>query len=54
MTIFEFFGQFLFQEVFSELKIRVLRENGLRNFQIFLILKISDKLEVQKRFQKQF
>jgi hypothetical protein len=42
------------QEVFSELEIRVFLENGLGSFQTFLILQISDKPDVLKRFQKQF
>jgi hypothetical protein len=61
MTVFEFIGQFCFQnnifklqEVFSELGIRVFLENGLENFQTFLILQILDKPEMLKRFQKQF
>jgi hypothetical protein len=61
MAIFEFVGQFFFQndvfklqEDFSEHLISVFLENGLESFQIFLILQISDKLEVLKRFQKQF
>jgi hypothetical protein len=61
MTIFEFFGQFFFEnDVFklpessSEHEIRVLLENGLGSFHTFLILQISYKLEVLKRFQKQF
>jgi hypothetical protein len=44
MSIFVFVGQFFFQndvfkfqEVFSELGIRVFFENGLGSFQIFLI-----------------
>jgi hypothetical protein len=60
MTVFEFIGQFCFQnnifklqEVFSELGIRVFLENGLENFQMFLILQILDKPEMLKRFQKQ-
>jgi hypothetical protein len=60
MTIFEFFGQFFFQndvfklqEDFSELGIRVLA-NGLGSFQTFLILQIWDKPEMLERFQKQF
>jgi hypothetical protein len=59
-AVFEFNGQFFFQndvfklqEVFSELEIRVFLENILGSFQSFLILQISDKLEVLKRFQKQ-
>jgi hypothetical protein len=47
MTVFEFVGQFLFQndvfklqEVISELGIRVFLENGLGSFQAFLILPI--------------
>jgi hypothetical protein len=48
MAIFEFVGQFFFQnDVF---KLRALDQS----FQIFLILQISDKPEVIKRFQKQF
>jgi hypothetical protein len=61
MTIFEFVGQFYFQndvfklqEDFLEHKIREFHENGLGNFQAFFILQISDKPEVLKRFQKQF
>jgi hypothetical protein len=61
MTVFEFIGKnflqndvFKLKEAFSELEIRVFRENGLENFQTFLILKISDKPEMLKRFQKQF
>jgi hypothetical protein len=41
-------------EVFSELEIRIFLENGLGSFQTFLILQISDKPEVLKRFQKKF
>jgi hypothetical protein len=44
MTVFEFIGQFFFQnnvfklpEVFSELEIRVFLENKLGSFQAFLI-----------------
>jgi hypothetical protein len=47
MTVFEFVGQFLFQndvfklqEVISEFGIRVFLENGLVSFQAFLILPI--------------
>jgi hypothetical protein len=47
MTVFEFIGQFFFQNyvfklqyVFSELEIRVFLENGLGSFQRFVILKI--------------
>jgi hypothetical protein len=47
MTVFEFIGQFFFQndvfrlqEVFSELEIRAFLENGLGNFQTFLIFQI--------------
>jgi hypothetical protein len=61
MTIFEFVGQFFFQndvfeiqEDFSELGIRVFLENGLGSFQTFLILQIWDKTEVLKRFQNHF
>jgi hypothetical protein len=61
MTIFELVGQFFFQnnifklqEDFSELRIRVILENGIGSFQTFLILQIWDKPEVLKRFQKQF
>jgi hypothetical protein len=61
MAIFEFFGQFFFQnnvfkfqEDFPEHGIRVFLGNGLGNFQAFLILQISNKLEVLKRFQKKF
>jgi hypothetical protein len=61
MAIFEFVGQFCFQnnvfkfqEDFSEHGIRVFLGNRLGSFQEFLILQISDKLEVLKRFQKQF
>jgi hypothetical protein len=61
MAIFEFFGQFFFQndviklqEYFSEHGIIALLGNGLGSFQAFLILQISEKLEVLKRFQKQF
>jgi hypothetical protein len=61
MAIFEYFGQFFFQndvfklhEDFSEHGITVFLENGLGSFQTFLILQISDKPEVLKRFQKQF
>jgi hypothetical protein len=42
------------QEVFSEHEIRVFIENGLVNFQTFLILQISNKPEVIKTFQKLF
>jgi hypothetical protein len=55
-----FLDQFFFQnnvlkpqEVFSEFEIRAFLENGLGSFQTFFILKISEKLEVLKRFQKQ-
>jgi hypothetical protein len=61
MAIFEFDVQFFYQndilklqEDFSEYEIRVFFENGLGSFQIFLILQISDKPEVLKRFQRQF
>jgi hypothetical protein len=61
MTVFEFFGQFFFQndvfklqEVISELEIREFLEIGLGSFQSFLILQIWDKPGVLKRFQKQF
>jgi hypothetical protein len=57
MTIFEFFLQnnvFKLKEDFSEHGIRVFLENGLRSFQTFLILQITDKSEVLKRFQKLF
>jgi hypothetical protein len=61
MTVFEFIGQcllqndvFKLQEVFSELQNTVFLENGAGSFQTFLILQISDKPEVLKRFQKQF
>jgi hypothetical protein len=44
MTVFEFIGQFLFQndvfkpqEVFSELEIRVYFDKGLASFQTFLV-----------------
>jgi hypothetical protein len=47
MTIFEFIGQFYFQndifklhEVFSKLRIRVFLENGFGSFKPFLILQI--------------
>jgi hypothetical protein len=47
MTIFEFIGQFYFQndifkllEVVSELEIRAFLENGLGSCQTFLILQI--------------
>jgi hypothetical protein len=53
MTIFEFIGQFFFQNVIyklqkylSELGIKVFLENGLGSFLTFLILQIRDKLEV--------
>jgi hypothetical protein len=39
---------------FSEHGIRVFLENGLGSFQTSLILKIWDKPEVIKKFQKQF
>jgi hypothetical protein len=59
--IFEFDVQLFFQnvvfklrEVFSELEIRVFLENGLGIFHTFLILQISDKPKVLKRFQKHF
>jgi hypothetical protein len=45
---------FKLQEVFSDLEIRVFLKNGLGSFKTFLILKISDKPEVLKRFQKLF
>jgi hypothetical protein len=61
MAVFDFVVQFFFQndvpkllEVLSELEIKVFLENGPESFQIFLILQISDKPEVLKRFQKQF
>jgi hypothetical protein len=61
MAIFAFVGKFFFQndvfkrqEDFSEHPISVFLENGLGSFQKFLILRILDKLEVLKRFQKQF
>jgi hypothetical protein len=61
VTIFEFTRQFFFQnevfkfqEIFSELGIRVILENGLESFQEFFILQICDKPEKLKRFQKQF
>jgi hypothetical protein len=61
MVIFEFDGKFFFQnyvfqlhEVYSELEIRIFLKNGIGSFQTFLILQISDKLEVLKRSQKQF
>jgi hypothetical protein len=61
MTIFDFIEQFSFQndvsnfqEAFSELKMRVFLKNGLGSFQAFLILKIWDKPEKLKWFQKQF
>jgi hypothetical protein len=61
MAVFGFVGQFLFQnfvfklqEVFSGHGIRVFLEIGLASFQTFLILQISDKPEVLKRFQKKF
>jgi hypothetical protein len=61
MVIFEFFGQFFFQndvlklqEGFSELEIRVFLGNGLGSFQTFLILQISNKPDVLKIFQTQF
>jgi hypothetical protein len=47
MSIFEFIGEFYFQndifkllKVVSELEIRAFLENGLENFQKFLILQI--------------
>jgi hypothetical protein len=47
MTVFEFIGQFFFQNdvlklfsVFSGHGIRVLNENGLGSFQTFLILPV--------------
>jgi hypothetical protein len=59
MTVYEFIGQFFFQndvfklqKVFSELEIRVFLEIGLGGFQTFLILQISDKPEVLEMFQK--
>jgi hypothetical protein len=59
MAIFEFFGQFFFQndvfklqEDFSEHGIRVFLENELGHFQTFLISQISDKRELLKKFQK--
>jgi hypothetical protein len=61
MTVFEFIGQICFQndvfklqEVFSELQIRVFLENGLGSFQTFLILPISDKPKVLKKFKNSF
>jgi hypothetical protein len=61
MAIFEFFGQFFFQndvfklhEDFSKHGIKVFLGNGLGSFQAFLILQISDKPKVLKGFQKQF
>jgi hypothetical protein len=61
MAVFEYIGPFFFQsdifklqEVFSEHGIRVFLEKRLICFQTFLILKIWDKPEVLKRFQKQF
>jgi hypothetical protein len=61
-TVFEFIGQFFFQndvfkiqEVFSEHDgIRVLIENGLEGFQKFLIFQIGDKTEMLKIFKKKF
>jgi hypothetical protein len=47
MTVFEFIGQFFFQndvfkvqEVFSEHGIRVFQEKGLGSFQTLLILQV--------------
>jgi hypothetical protein len=61
MTIFEFVGQFIFQndvfklqENFSGLGIRVFLENEMRSFQTFFILQILNKPELLKRIQKQF
>jgi hypothetical protein len=61
MVIFEFVGQFFFQndafklqEDFSEHVIRTFLENGLRSFQKFHILQISDKTEVQKNSKNIF
>jgi hypothetical protein len=61
MGIFEFVGQFFLQndvfklqEDFSEHGIGEFLGNELGNFQAFLILHISDKPGVLKRFQKQF
>jgi hypothetical protein len=55
----EFFGQLFLQndvfklhEAFSVLGIRVFLVNGPRSLETFLILQISDKPEVLKRFQK--
>jgi hypothetical protein len=44
----------MFLNFFSEHEIIVFIENGLESFQTFLILQITDKPEVIKRFQKQF
>jgi hypothetical protein len=59
MTIFEFVGQFFFQnDVFklpedvSELGIRVFLANGLESFQTFLILQIWDKPKIPKTVLK--
>jgi hypothetical protein len=61
MTIFEFVGQFFFQndvfklqEDFSELGIRVFLENGLESFQTFLISLHIFETNQLKIFQKQF
>jgi hypothetical protein len=63
MAIFEFVGQFFFQndvfqlqKDFSELEIRVFLENRLGSFQTFLIIQISEKSEPEglKIFQKLF
>jgi hypothetical protein len=61
MAVFEFIGQFFFQnnvfqlqENFSEHGIREFLENGPGSFQTFIISLILDKPEVLKKFQKQF
>jgi hypothetical protein len=43
---------FKLQEVFLDVEITIFLGNGLGSFQKFLILQISDKPEVLKRFKK--
>jgi hypothetical protein len=61
ITVFEFIGQFFFQNdvfklqgVFLEPEIRIFLENRFGSFQIFLILKILKKPEVLKKIQNPF
>jgi hypothetical protein len=57
LNLLDYFFQndvFKLQEDFSEHGIREFLGNGLGSFQAFLILQISDKPRVLKRFQKQF